>query len=67
MPAARTLATQLRAMVATEPVANVTMRSVPLASERTSSGSFSRDAVTWWRSSACPMLVNCSTSPVPPR
>ena len=66
-PAFRTVATQFVAIVATEPVAKVTMMSVSFGRSRIDGGSLSREAVTRCRSSACPMLVNCSTSPVPPR
>ena len=59
-------ATQLSAMVETEPVANVTMMSVSRGRSRTEAGSRSRDAVTRVFELQ-PRLVNWSTSPVPPR
>jgi hypothetical protein len=57
----------LHAIVATDPVAKVTIRSVSLGRSRSWGGSFERDAVTMCFSSAWPTFMNWSTSPVPPR
>ena len=64
-PARRTLAAQLIAIVDTEPVANVTSRSVPLGSRRTVAGREENGALTFVTSPAVPRLVKDRTTAAP--